>query len=122
MGILVKNEYLYTFSFEDDLVMMAQEPEDLSYLMRKLQEEYNKSWFEINFANTEYLATIQQEKKIYKLTIIIKRKEKYKYLRFIITDKATTKKEIKQKLEKARKVIRQLNPIWCDNCQNIKKI
>lgn len=42
LGILVGNEYLYTLCFADDQLVIAQEPDDLSYMMKKLLEEYTK--------------------------------------------------------------------------------
>lgn len=59
MEVEVRIEYLYTVSIEDDQGVMAQGPEDLSEMMKTLQEECTKAGFEIYFARTEYLTTIE---------------------------------------------------------------
>jgi len=42
MGIPLNNTTLYTLSFADDQVILAQDFEDLEYMTRKLVEEYTK--------------------------------------------------------------------------------
>lgn len=91
MGLLRKKEYLYTLSFAGDQVLIAPIPEDLSNLMRKLQEEDSQAGLEINFAEMEYLATIVEFLQIND-NITIEEKSKNKYLGFIILKKAETDK------------------------------
>lgn len=45
MGVLIRNTHLYTLSFTDDQVIIAQEEEDLSFMLRKLKEIYNEFIF-----------------------------------------------------------------------------
>ena len=58
MEIPIRNEHLYTLCFPDYQVVIAQDEEDLSYMVRKLNEEYTKIGLEINIKKTEYLSLI----------------------------------------------------------------
>lgn len=49
MGLTVENEYIYILSFAGDQLVMAQESEDLSYKMRKIQEEYTNAGLASSF-------------------------------------------------------------------------
>ena len=42
MGIPIDDEVLYTLLFADDQVLLATDRDDISYMLRKLKEEYNK--------------------------------------------------------------------------------
>lgn len=46
---------LYTLSFADDQVVIVQDEEDLSFMVSRLEEEYNSQ--SGNFSKTEYLTT-----------------------------------------------------------------
>jgi hypothetical protein len=48
MGIPVQNTYVYSLNFADDQVLLAQDLDDMEYLVRKLKEEYEKWGFTIN--------------------------------------------------------------------------
>lgn len=113
MGIPVRNEHLYTLSFADDQVVIAQDEEDLGLMLRRLKEEYTKAGMEINFEKTEYLAVREEEVKDLEIDddLKIKGKNKFKYLGFIISKKGTTEEEINSRLGQTRSCIRQLHPI-----------
>lgn len=40
MGLRVGDDTLFTLFFADDQIVMSEDEEDLSYMIRKLQEEY----------------------------------------------------------------------------------
>lgn len=113
MGVPVRNEHLYTLSFADDQVVIAQDEEDLSFMIRKLQEAYTKAGLEINFKKTEYLNTKEEEVKDLEIgeNQNIKGTSKFKYLGFVISKNATTEEEIKSRLGQTRTSIRQLNSL-----------
>ncbi|CAG9840935.1 unnamed protein product, partial [Diabrotica balteata] len=52
--------------------------------------------------------------------VTIKEKDKFKYLVFIVTKKATTEEEITQSLGQTRMAIRQLNSVWRDRHLNMR--
>ena len=56
MDIQIGNEILYTLLFADDQVLIAEDEDDASYMVRKLKEKNVKWGLEINFQKTEYLA------------------------------------------------------------------
>lgn len=56
MGIPIRDEQLFTlYFFADDQVVLAQYEEDLSYMIRKLKDEYKEAGLEINLDKTENL-------------------------------------------------------------------
>ena len=42
VGIPIQNTYVYSLSFADDQVLLAQDHDDMEYMARKLKEEYEK--------------------------------------------------------------------------------
>jgi len=48
MGIPIQNTYVYSHSFADDQVLLAQDHDDMEYMARKLKEEYEKWGLTIN--------------------------------------------------------------------------
>jgi len=116
MGIPVRDSFLYTLSFADDQVVMAQDEEDLSFMVRKLEEEYTKNGLEINLKKTEYLATTEEEVRDLEVdeNRQIKGTDKFKYLGFLISKNGTTEGEISNRLGQTRTCIRQLNPVLWD--------
>ncbi|KAF2894890.1 hypothetical protein ILUMI_11284 [Ignelater luminosus] len=42
MGISIREDFIYTLSFADDQVIIAQDEEDLAFMVKKLKEEHDK--------------------------------------------------------------------------------
>jgi hypothetical protein len=42
MDIPIQNTYVYSLSFADDQVLLAQDHDDMEHMARKLKEEYEK--------------------------------------------------------------------------------
>jgi hypothetical protein len=40
--ISIQNTYLYLLNFADDQVLLAQDHDDMEYMVRKLKEKYEK--------------------------------------------------------------------------------
>ena len=55
MGIPIKNTYVYSFSFADDQVLLAQDHDDMEFMARKLKGEYEKWGLVINLEKTKYV-------------------------------------------------------------------
>lgn len=118
MGLPIRNEHLYTLCFADDQVIIAQDEEDICYMLRKLTEAYKEAGMEINYKKTEYLETNSDLIKDLEVedNIVIKGVTKFKYLGFTITRNADTEEEIKCRLGQTRACIRKLHPIiWNKN-------
>ena len=64
MGLQIDVSYLYTLLFADDQVVIAADIDDVSYMTRKLEEEYNRRGLEINFEKTEYLTVGAEGEKL----------------------------------------------------------
>ncbi|XP_039291037.1 uncharacterized protein LOC120352822 [Nilaparvata lugens] len=113
MGIPMREEHLFTLCFADDQVVIAQDEEDLSYMMRRLNEEYKDARLEINLDKTEYLQTNSEVTQNLKVDddVEIKGTDKFKYLVYTITQNGGTDEEIKRRLGQTRSCIRQLHTI-----------
>jgi len=55
MGIPIQNTFVYSISFADDQVLLAQDHDDIEYMTRKLKEEYEKWGLAINLEKTKYV-------------------------------------------------------------------
>lgn len=55
MGLRVGGDTLFTLFFTDDQIIMAEDEEDLGYMVRKLKEEYENAGLKINMSKCEYL-------------------------------------------------------------------
>lgn len=120
MGIPLNENILYTLSFADDQIVLAQDMEDLEYMTRKLVEEYEGWGLEVNMSKTEYMCIggTQQD-----MTLedgrTLKSCSKYKYLGLSMTNDGTLDEAIKERNVHGRKAIRMLNTVLWD--QNISK-
>ena len=55
MGIPIQNTYVYSLSFADDQVLLAEDHDDVEYMARKLKEEFEKWGLTINLEKTKYV-------------------------------------------------------------------
>lgn len=121
MGIDINNgRFLTTLFFADDQVVIANEEEDLDYMFRKLKKEYERWGLNMNLTKTEYLL-IGNESEEQDLEIrSLKRTKEYKYLGSIITDEGNSKRDIENKTQQGRRVVRILNPLLWSKSINLK--
>lgn len=120
MGLQVGDNKLHSLYFADDQVVIAEDEQDLNYMVRKLQEEYERAGLKINFNKCEYLIvgnntcnTLELEKEQ------IKGVEKCKYLGVIFNKQGTSNDEIQERIRKGKQAIGALNPILWE--RNIRK-
>ena len=55
MCIPIQNTCVYSFSFADGHLLLAQDHDDMEYMARKLNEEYEKWGLAINLEKTKYV-------------------------------------------------------------------
>ena len=53
MRIPIQNTYVYSPNFANDQVLLAQDHDDMAYMARKLNEEYEKWGLAINLEKTK---------------------------------------------------------------------
>ena len=63
MGIPIQNTYVYSLNFADDQVLLAQDHDDMEYMPRKLQEEYEKWGLAINLEKKTIMYVWEKERK-----------------------------------------------------------
>lgn len=125
MGIELNNTCLYTLQFADDQVVIANDREDIEYMMRKLVEEYSRWGLDVNIDKTKYLCVGSEENDIH-LTMEnnqkIKACQDYKYLGVTFDKTGTDDKEITSRIIQAKRAIRCLNNIlWSTQISNKRK-
>ncbi|XP_030750903.1 uncharacterized protein LOC115878509 [Sitophilus oryzae] len=121
MGIEIDNHCLSTLFFADDQVIVAGCEEDADYMLRKLDEEYDRWGLNINLTKTEYLKVGEEQTEDPKLHIHeIKRCSEYKYLGSIISEEENSKKDIHSRVQQGKKVIGLLNPLLWSNKTSIQ--
>jgi hypothetical protein len=103
----------YSLNFADDQVLLAQDPNDLEYLARKLQEEYEKWGLTINLEKTKY-ACMGEGREILKFDRgeEIKPRTECTCLGTKIDQLGDNTTEIKHRISQTRKAINALNSIW----------
>lgn len=116
MGIPVGGEIMYTLLFADDQVIVAGDMDDLSYMLRKLKDEYEKWGLKINMSKTEYLKVGDDELEDIEIeTEKIKGCKTFKYLGVTLSSNGKSSDDINNKIGQGKRAIRQLNPIlWND--------
>lgn len=94
-------ESLFTLYFADDQIVIAEDEDELAYMVRKLKEEYELAGLTLNMSKCEYLIVCNAEVKNLKLdNEIIKRVEKCKYLGAILDKHKNSKDEIQERINK----------------------
>ena len=85
---------------------MAQSKEDLDYVGRKLQEEYSKWGFTMNFAETKHMSEGNDTNDLgMDNNDIITRCTEFRYLETIFTKEGRDTKNISHKITQTRKII-----------------
>jgi len=113
MGIPIQNTYVYSLSFADDQVLLAQDHDDMEYMARKLKEEYEKWGLTINLEKTKYVC-IGEEKETLKFDggEEIQPCTECTYLGTKIDQLGDNTTEINYRISQTRKAINSLNSIW----------
>ncbi|XP_060527378.1 uncharacterized protein LOC132702628 [Cylas formicarius] len=115
MGIPLNNANIYTLSFADDQVIMAQDYDDVEYMMRKLIEEYKKWGLEVNLPKTKYMCIGgAQRDLLLEDGQAIKSCETYKDLGMYISSSGTLDYVFKERNNQCRNEITMLNTFLLD--------
>lgn len=85
---------MYTLQFKDDQVIIANDKEDVEYMLQKLIEEYDKWRLKINKNKTKYLCVGETQENLQIEAGEIRICKKNKYLGVIFTDMGTNNKEV----------------------------
>lgn len=116
MGIPIRDKTLHSLMFADDQLIVAQDEEDMIYMLRKLKEEYDKWGLLINFKKTEYMCVGRLAQNLHIGHETIKACTEYKYLGSIISDTGKIEKDIEDKVIKGKRATKALHgTIWNRN-------
>lgn len=115
MGIDIGDTCLYTLQFADDQVIIANDKDDLQYMARKLQEEYNNWGLEINTQKTKYLPIGAEPSSIQLDIDEVASCNAYSYLGVEFDTSGKDDREIQKRITQARRIIGCLNGILWSN-------
>lgn len=112
MGIQLNDDMcLYTLQFADDQVVLANDKDDMEYMVRKLIQEYFEWGLAVNIDKTKYLCVGETTDNLHLDDKEISTCKEYKYLGVTFTDTGTDEREIDLRIVQARKAISCLNSI-----------
>ena len=115
-GIPIGDDKLFTLLFADDQVLLAEDRDDMDYMLRKLNDSFATWGLSINAAKTEYLVVGGNPGEELLLgNNVIPNTSKYKYLGVTISNSANSNDEIHSRMGQARAATRQLNSLLWDN-------
>lgn len=125
MGISIDEYKLSNLLFADDQVIIAEDHDDISYMLRNLDVEYRKWGLDISYDKTKYMVAggDKEEQNIHTEKGDIQTTNNFKYLGTTITKDGKSDTDIKTKTVQGRKIINKLNSIWWSNeiTKNTKK-
>lgn len=107
---------LHTLLFADDQVILAEDGEDVEYMVRKLIEEYDKWGLDVNLQKTKYMVIGREGQDIVTAKGVINHVTEYEYLGVTLTSDGTDDRDILNKMGKGRAITRQLHSVlWNKN-------
>lgn len=114
MGIDIGDIHLYTLQFADDQVIVANDRDDLEYMARKLQQEYEIWGLELNTHKTKYLPIGSTQQTNIKLenNEEVEVCTEYSYLGVIFDSSGSDTNEIRKRITQAKKAIGSLNSVF----------
>lgn len=122
MGISIGNDKLFTLHFADDQVIMAEDEDDVYYMIRKLDEEYRKWGLTINVSKTEYMVINGTSSHLALDGGVIEAVDTYKYLGVTFAKKSSTETEIRKRIGQGRAITKQLNGVlWNSQIRPVTK-
>ena len=117
MGVPIEeNKFLFSLNYADDQVIIAQDAEDLEFILKRLNKAYKEGGLTINFNKTEYIdINTDQEFHInIEKNVTTKQVQHFKYLGVSLNKKCINSKDIVNKICKGRQIIGFLNSLWWD--------
>jgi hypothetical protein len=113
MGIPIQNTYVYSLNFADDQVLLAQDNDDMEYMVRKLKEGYEEWELTVNLGKIEYVY-FGEEKEALKVDCSeeINLCTECTYLGTKIDQSGDNTTEIKHRISQTGMAINDLNSTW----------
>ena len=114
IGACIQGEQINNLRFADDIVLIAETPEELQTLVNRVYESSSDYGLKINIAKTE-VQVISKGKCELSITINnsrLKQVEDFVYLGGTIADNGSSTNDIKTRIRKAGAAFQRLNSIW----------
>ena len=114
IGACIQGEQINNLRFADDIVLIAETPEELQTLVNRVYESSSDYGLKINIAKTE-VQVISKGKCELSITINnnrLKQVEVFVYLGGTIADNGSSTNDIKTRIRKAGAAFQRLNSIW----------
>ena len=108
-----ENKFLFSLNYADDQVIIAQDAEDLEFILKKLKRTYKKCGLTTNFCKTEFIAiNTGQEFEINIKNVTVKQVHNLNYLGISLNKKGINSKDSINKICKGTEIIGCLNSLW----------
>ncbi|XP_049767877.1 uncharacterized protein LOC126101230 [Schistocerca cancellata] len=111
-GVIVEESTIFSLHFADDQIVLAKDENDLTYMIRKFKEEYNKAGLKMNMKKCDYLAAGTEN--VNNLEVdgeAIVGVEKAKFLGVLFNNQDSSNDEITSRFNKGRAVTRPINSV-----------
>lgn len=114
MGIHVGENILSNLLFADDQVIIAEDLEDITYMIKNLDEQYEKWGLDINYDKTKYMIVGENKRgdSIQTKKGVIENVNNFKYLGTTLTLDGKSDTDIKVRVGQGRQAINTLNSLW----------
>jgi Reverse transcriptase (RNA-dependent DNA polymerase). len=108
------NKCLFPLNYADDQVKIAQDADDLEFILKRLNKAYREGGLTINFNKTEFIAirTDQEFHINIEENVRIKQVQNFKYLGVSLNKKGINLKDSVNKICKGRQITGCLNSKW----------
>lgn len=115
MEIDTGDDCLFIVFFADDQVVLANDEEGMSYMLRKLEEEYCKWGLTINMDKTRYVVVDERGVDLLVRPRVVQNCGRVKYLGTLISEDKRCEVDIRARTGRGRSVIRWLNGLLCSS-------
>lgn len=122
MGVWVDDRPIFTILFADDQIVIAEDQQDMTYMLNKLVEEYNEWGLEVNTDKTQYMVIGGEGQDLDLESGKVKYVKQYEYLGVTISEDGKDIKDITKKIGRGKNMIKALHhSLWNKSLTNKTK-
>ena len=111
-GFRIGGRRITDLRYADDIVLIANSPQELQELVSRLDKISRKFGLEINVNKTKVMASNGTTCNVYIQNELLQQVDKFPYLGSIITEDANCEADIRARLNKGQAIISSLKKIW----------
>ncbi|XP_075223844.1 uncharacterized protein LOC142325701 [Lycorma delicatula] len=120
MGVLMKENYIYNLLYADDQVILAEDKDDILYMIESLITEYKKWGLKNNIEKMQYIVVEGKGEDLETLLETVKHSDEYKYLGISLKSDERDTMDIMNKIIKGKRIVRRLHLVLRNNHNSMK--